>query len=187
MFPSCPYHSVAVLATTILCASIILPITPPELLAAAIRLAGTPTCSAEILCKLPNRTFDEVSEPVRATPNQPSSVPKKGYSAPVRANANPMVASRPEYRVRKPIAIIAEIVNREKRTRARVLPYALSIAHGVKPIISPEITAATNMPDAVADNQFSEYTAVSAPPAARARPSGATRQSETWDWKVCPA
>src|ERR671910_190048 len=30
MSPSCPYHLVAVEATTMLCASIILPITPPD-------------------------------------------------------------------------------------------------------------------------------------------------------------
>src|SRR5580704_19736492 len=76
--PSCPYHSVAVLATTMLWASIIFPITPPQLFAAAIKFADTPTCSAEIFCRLPNNTFDEVSEPVRATPNHPSKVPKNG-------------------------------------------------------------------------------------------------------------
>lgn len=65
MSPSCPYHSVAVLATTMLCASIILPITPPQQFAAAIKLADTPICSAEFLCRLPNSTFDEVSEPGR--------------------------------------------------------------------------------------------------------------------------
>ena len=73
MSPSCPYHSVAVLATTMLCASIIFPITPPQLLADAIKVGDTPTCSAEILCKLPNNTLEEVSEPVSATPNQPTA------------------------------------------------------------------------------------------------------------------
>jgi hypothetical protein len=36
--PSCPYQLVTVLATTMLWASIILPMTPPKLLAAAIRM-----------------------------------------------------------------------------------------------------------------------------------------------------
>src|ERR1035438_6117280 len=116
MSPSCPYHSVAVLATTMLCASIILPITPPQLFAAAINVGDTPTCSAEILCKLPNNTFDDVSDPVSATPSHPSSVPKNGYNTPVRAKAKPIAASSPEYRVRYPIESMAAIVSREKRT-----------------------------------------------------------------------
>src|SRR5579863_1996741 len=76
--PSCPYQLVAVEATTIDCASIILPITPPEEFAAAIRIGDIPNCSEVILCKLPNRIFDAVSDPVNATPSQPSSVPKNG-------------------------------------------------------------------------------------------------------------
>src|SRR6267378_5032748 len=76
--PSCPYQLVAVEATTIDCASIILPITPPEELAAVIRIGEMLSCSEVIFCRLPNRMFDAVSEPVSATPNQPSSVPKNG-------------------------------------------------------------------------------------------------------------
>src|SRR5580704_19679855 len=76
--PSCPYHSVAVLATTMLCASTILPITPPALLAALIRTGESPICCAEIFWRLPNSTLDAVSDPVSATPSQPSNVPKKG-------------------------------------------------------------------------------------------------------------
>src|SRR6266545_3481701 len=63
MSPSWPYQFVAVLATTMLCASTILPITPPELLAALISTGLMPVCSAVIFCKLPNNTFDAVSEP----------------------------------------------------------------------------------------------------------------------------
>src|SRR5229473_1494086 len=76
--PSWPNQLVAVEATTIDCASIILPMTPPEELAAAIRIGLRPNCSEVIFCRLPNRMFDAVSEPVSATPSQPSSVPKKG-------------------------------------------------------------------------------------------------------------
>src|ERR1700724_1382831 len=76
--PSWPYQLVAVEATTIDCASIILPITPPEELAAPIRIGERPSCSEVIFCRLPKSTFDAVSDPVRATPSQPSSVPKKG-------------------------------------------------------------------------------------------------------------
>src|SRR3984957_498793 len=76
--PSCPYQLVAVEATTIDCASIILPMTPPDELAAAIRTGDRPSCCDVIFCRLPNRMFDAVSDPVSATPSQPSSVPKKG-------------------------------------------------------------------------------------------------------------
>ena len=87
---------VATLATTMLWASIILPITPPELLAAAVRTGETPICSAVTFCRLPNSTFEEVSLPVSATPSQPSSGEKNGNSTPVLAKARPMVASEPE-------------------------------------------------------------------------------------------
>src|SRR5215470_20029414 len=76
--PSCPNQLVAVEATTIDWASIILPITPPEEFAALIRIGEMPSCSEVIFCKLPNRMLDAVSEPVSATPSQPSSAPKKG-------------------------------------------------------------------------------------------------------------
>src|SRR6266852_3631178 len=78
MVPSWPYQLVAVDATTIDCASIILPITPPEELAAAIKIGDRPSCSDVIFCSPPKSTFEAVSEPVSATPNQPSRVPKKG-------------------------------------------------------------------------------------------------------------
>src|SRR3954452_25278641 len=76
--PSWPNQFVAVEATTIDCASIILPMTPPDEFAALISTGERPSCSDVIFCKLPNSTLEAVSEPVNATPNQPSSVPKKG-------------------------------------------------------------------------------------------------------------
>src|SRR6201985_2569763 len=80
MVPSCPYQLVAVEATTIDWASIILPITPPEELAAPISTEDRPSCSEVIFCRLPNRMFEAVSDPVNATPNQPSQEPKKRTS-----------------------------------------------------------------------------------------------------------
>src|SRR5881227_717691 len=76
--PSCPNQLVAVEATTIDWASIILPITPPDEFAAAIRIGDRPSCSEVIFCRFPNSTLEAVSDPVSATPSQPSSVPKKG-------------------------------------------------------------------------------------------------------------
>src|SRR5947208_8035826 len=96
MVPSCPNQLVAVEATTIDCASIILPITPPDELAAPIRIGDMPSCSEVIFCRLPKSTLEAVSDPVRATPSQPSKVPKNGYIQPVCAKARPSVASMPE-------------------------------------------------------------------------------------------
>src|SRR5215213_2976506 len=76
--PSWPNQLVAVEATTIDWASIILPMTPPDELAAAIRIGDSPSFSEVILWRLPNSTLDAVSDPVSATPSQPSRVPKNG-------------------------------------------------------------------------------------------------------------
>ena len=76
--PSWPNQLVAGDATTIDCASIILPMTPPEELAAAIRIGEMPSWVAVIFCRLPNRMLDDVSDPVSATPSHPSKVPKNG-------------------------------------------------------------------------------------------------------------
>src|SRR6266404_3723763 len=130
---SWPYQLVAVDATTIDCASIILPITPPEELAAPISTEEIPSCSEVIFCRLPNRMFDAVSDPVSATPSQPSRVPKNGYSTPVAANARPSVASAPDRRVSVPIASIAETVISEIAHNLMVLPYVENILPGEKP------------------------------------------------------
>src|SRR5258705_6222738 len=76
--PSWPNQLVAVEATTIDCASIIFPMTPPQEVAAPIKIGDSPNCSEGIFCRISNRIFDSVFEPVSATPRQPSSVPKKG-------------------------------------------------------------------------------------------------------------
>ena len=81
-------------------ASIILPITPPVVLAAPIRIGLKPNCSAVTFWRLPNSAFDPASVPVNATPNQPSSVPKNGNSQPVPVRLKPRTVSIPAYRVR---------------------------------------------------------------------------------------
>src|SRR5882757_11038158 len=135
--PSWPYQLVAVEATTIDWASIILPMTPPEELAAPIRIGDRPSCSDVIFCRFPNRMLEAVSDPVSATPSQPSSVPKNGYSTPVAAKARPSVASTPDSRVRVPIASIAEIVISEIAHSLMVLPYVENIFPGEKPARKP--------------------------------------------------
>src|ERR1700754_1916009 len=149
--PSWPYQLVAVEATTIDCASIILPMTPPDELAAAIRIGEMPSCSEVIFCRLPNRMFDDVSDPVSATPNQPSSVPKNGYNTPVAAKARPSVASTPDRRVSVPIASIAEIVISEIAHSLIVRPYSRISRSGEKPNRNPEMIAEISMPVPVKD------------------------------------
>src|SRR6059036_435550 len=109
MIPSLPTWSVADVATVMDCASTILPITPPAELAAHMRIGSSLSCCAVMRCRLPNKAFEEVSLPVRATPNQPRYVPKKGYSHPVRVNASPSTASSPEYRVVNPSPSMKEM------------------------------------------------------------------------------
>src|ERR1700745_3992770 len=149
--PSWPNQLVAVEATTIDCASIILPITPPEELAAPISTEDRPSCSEVIFCRLPNRMFEAVYDHVKATPNQPSSVPKKGESTPVAAKARPSVASTPDSRVKVPIASIAEIVISEIAHSLMVRPYSDIILAGEKPDRKPATIAASNMPVPVND------------------------------------
>src|SRR5436305_7039556 len=133
--------------------------TPPEELAALIRIGDRPSCSEVIFCKLPNSTFDAVSDPVSATPSQPSSVPKNGYRNPVPAKASPSVASRPDRRVSVPIASMAEIVISEYAQTLIVRPYSAIIFAGVKPITKPETIAAISIPLPVKDSQVNENTA----------------------------
>src|SRR3954452_17036120 len=157
--PSWPNQFVAVEATTIDCASIILPMTPPDEFAAAIRIGDRPNCSEVIFCRFPNSTFEAVSDPVSATPSQPSSVPKNGYSTPVAANASPSVASTPDSRVSVPIASIAEMVMREIAHTLLVRPYSPSSLAGDRPIKMPEMIAAISMPVPVKDRYVKPNTA----------------------------
>src|SRR5688500_6734006 len=105
-----------------LCASIIFPITPPELFDAHIRIGERPSACAETFCRFPKSTFDDVSLPVNATPSQPIIGEKKGKNQPVPAIARPIVESVPLYFVTKPSASISAIVSKETRTRIKVRP-----------------------------------------------------------------
>lgn len=68
---------------------IILPVTPPVVLAATSRISETPICCAAVACSAANRALDEVSEPVRNTPSQPRNGEKKVNAWPVWASARP--------------------------------------------------------------------------------------------------
>ncbi len=73
------------------------------------------SCCAVTRCRLPKRTFDDVSLPVNATPSQPMIGEKNGNKAPVPASAIPIVASLPLKRVIKPSASMRAIVTKEIR------------------------------------------------------------------------
>ncbi len=69
------------------CGLIILPITPPMVLAAKNRSGVTPAREAldwaASYCRLENSAFAEVSEPVTAVPTQPSTGERTANSEPV--------------------------------------------------------------------------------------------------------
>src|SRR3954464_9951925 len=69
--PSLPAIPTAAAAIARFCGLIILPSTPPELFAAASSTLESPDLFAAVTCKAPNREFDEVSDPVTATPSHP--------------------------------------------------------------------------------------------------------------------
>ena len=62
--------------------------TPPLLFAAAVAIGEMPRRSAVMRWRLPKSTLLDVSLPVSATPNQPSSGEKNGNSQPVVASAS---------------------------------------------------------------------------------------------------
>src|SRR5450759_2348798 len=96
MSPSLPDMPTAAAAIARFWGEIILPSTPPEELAAAIRAGLSPTLLAAETCKAPNSEFDEVSDPVTATPSQPRIGEKMANAAPAPAIQAPSVAVWPE-------------------------------------------------------------------------------------------
>src|SRR5260221_1034820 len=154
IMPSLPTWLVAAVATQIDCASTILPITPPALLAAVIRTGSRPSCWAVIFCKLPNNALDEVSLPVNATPSHPRKVPKNGKNQPVWVNASPKTASLPEYLVTKPNPSMAEMASTAHRIRNNVRPKIVINVTGLTPRIVPPTSAARKQPVPVAESQI---------------------------------
>src|SRR5215472_12128628 len=136
------------------CASTILPITPPALLAEVISTESKRNCSAVMRCKLPNSALDEVSLPVSATPSHPRKVPKKGKSHPVWVNARPRTASVPEYRVTKPNPSIPEIARTANRIRTSVRQKIFIRLARLTPRINPPTRAARKHPVPVAESHM---------------------------------
>ena len=79
------------------CGEIIFPSTPPELLAAASSVGERPASFAAVTCSAPNSAFDEVSDPVTATPSQPISAEKNANTPPAPATQRPSVIVCPDW------------------------------------------------------------------------------------------
>lgn len=76
---SFPAKPTAAAATASVCGEIILPVTPPPVLAARANTGSIPTDPAVTCCNFANNTFDDVSEPV--------TMPKHSYSLPDNNNS----------------------------------------------------------------------------------------------------
>ena len=74
---SLPTRPTAAQAIAIDCGEIILPVTPPVVLAATSNRSETPICCAAVAYKAANKALDDVSDPVRNTPSQPRNGEKK--------------------------------------------------------------------------------------------------------------
>src|SRR6266403_1027492 len=136
--------------------------TPPALLVAHIRMGLRLSCCAVIFCKPPNKAFEDVSLPVRATPNQPIKVTKKGKNQPVRVKARPKTASMPEYRVTYPKPSMQVMATMAKRNRKSVRPKMWNIFPGLRPRMTPAKRAAKKQPVPVAVSQLRSNRAASA-------------------------
>jgi len=82
--------------TAIDCGDIIFPVTPPQALALTVITGSIPIASDETRWSLQNKAFEEVSDPVIKTPNQPRIGEKNGNRNPVLASARAMVMDIPE-------------------------------------------------------------------------------------------
>src|SRR6266436_2629408 len=136
--------------------------TPPALLVAHIRMGLRLSCCAVIFCKPPNKAFEDVSLPLRATPSQPIKVPKKGKNQPVRVKARPKTASMPEYRVTYPKPSMQVMATMAKRNRKSVRPKIWNIFPGLRPRMAPARRAAKKQPVPVAVSQLKSNRAASA-------------------------
>ncbi len=96
MSDSLPTRPTAVAAIARFCGLIILPTTPPEVLAATSSVSSMPMLLAAVCCSVANSALAEVSEPVTAVPIQPRIGDRKANAAPAPAIQVPMVMVRPE-------------------------------------------------------------------------------------------
>ena len=89
--PSCPFRSVTDTPVAMFCGEIILPMTPPEELVAAISTGFRPSWLAATTWRLPNSALPEVSLPDRNTATQPRNGETSGKMKPIEATPLPRV------------------------------------------------------------------------------------------------
>ena len=94
--PSRPDMPTAAAAIARFCGLTILPSTPPEEFAAAISTGSSPALAAACTCRAPNSEFEEVSDPVTATPIQPRIGEMIAKAPPVPASQAPSEAVWPD-------------------------------------------------------------------------------------------
>ena len=95
--PSWPAMPTAAAAIARFCGLTILPMTPPEVLAAASSTGSRPAAAAVCTCRAPNSALAEVSEPVTATPIQPRMGDRNTKKLPVSARHPPRVLVWPDW------------------------------------------------------------------------------------------
>src|SRR5260370_41331017 len=105
-----------------------------------------PSSGERTFSRFAKRRFERGSDPVSATPNQPRSVPKNGYSTPVAANARPSVASTPDRRGGVPVHRIAASVISEIQHNLMERPHPLDNLAGREDNKKPGTTAAHRPP-----------------------------------------
>ncbi len=75
----------------------IFPSTPPEVFAAARSVCEIPVSRPAAICSWPKREFDDVSEPVTATPSQPMMGDRNAKKPPAPAIHRPIVVVWPDW------------------------------------------------------------------------------------------
>src|SRR5438045_653937 len=96
MSPSLPAMATAPAAMARFCGEIIFPSTPPDEFAAAMSSGLSPACLAAETWSAPKRLFDDVSEPVTATPSHPRIGDRMANRPPDAASQEPNVDVCPE-------------------------------------------------------------------------------------------
>src|SRR5690348_5916038 len=94
--PSLPLREVVETPVVTFCGEIILLVTAPEELVAAIRTGLRWSCLAATTCRLPKSALLDVSLPLRKQAIQPMNTEKKGKIPPTAATASPRVYTMPE-------------------------------------------------------------------------------------------
>ena len=90
--PSWPASPTAAAPIARFWGEIIFPSTPPEEFAAASSVWSSPASLAAVTCSTPNSEFEDVSEPVTATPSQPMIGDRNARRPPAPAIQGPIVS-----------------------------------------------------------------------------------------------